>query len=257
MDDEANQHQNTPSAADLDAQLAADEAARNQPAEENPMEDAPETLEQAQQEAEQAEQPEKHEDSDEFSKRIARMAFEKRKAEKEARELRQRIEQLEGKAPPPSQEEDIQRQVQQKAAELARIQAYNDRANAIYQQGCQEFTDFGQQLTNLREMGVISQEFVEAADETGDAAKVLYYLSKNLDKAEQIASLSNHRMGVEMGKLAAKLSAPPPPKPQSKAPPPIKPVGGNPKREMGDMEMSIDEYMRKEDERHAQRRYRR
>lgn len=254
MTDEANQHQNTPSAADLDAQLAADEAARKEPDAqvEEPKVEEPEVQEQK----EDAEpEQEKHESDDDFEKRIARIAFEKRRAEKEARELRRRIEELEGRAPPAPKDEEMQRQIEQKALEMAKVQQYNDRANSIYQQGCQEFQDFPQKIAQLRDMGVVSREFVEAADESGDAAKVLYYLSKNLDQAEQIASLPVHKMGVAMGKLVTKLSAPPPVKPQSKAPPPIKPVSGAPKRELGDMEMSIEEYMRREDERQAKRRF--
>lgn len=260
MENEANQHQNTPSAADLEAQIAADEAARNAPEADNPLE--PEVSEQAAQpEPEETESAvdETDEREEEFSKRISRMAFEKRQAEKQAKELQKRLAELEGKAPKPTLDEELQREVERRVAEqkaAQEVNAYNQRANDIYQQGLGQFKDFGEQLTRLRDMGVISREFVESADETGEPAKVLYYLSKNLDEAERISSLPPHRMGTAMGKIAAKLTTPAP-KPQSKAPKPIAPIGGNTKRELSIDDMPLDEYMRLEDERWANRRARR
>lgn len=79
----------------------------------------------------------------------------------------------------------------------------------------------------------------DAIYETDIPARVAYHLAKNPDEARRIAALSSARQALEIGKLEAKLTeakpetppstaepAPPKPKEASKAPEPIKPVGG-------------------------------
>lgn len=254
---EANVFQNTPTASDLDAAIAADEAARlvgdntdHQPDDAEPAAPGGGGKEPPPEETETSEEPER--DDGEFEKRISRLAFEKRQAEKRARELQQRLDRTEGKAPPLDKDEEVARLVEQRAAELADLHAYNAKANEVYKAGCETYPDFDQRLANFRDLGGISREVVEAADEAGDAHKIIHWLSRNLDEAERIMKMSPHRMGAALAKINAKVNAP---KPQTKAPAPIKPIQGQAKSEPSMDDMPIDEWMRREDERMSTRRW--
>lgn len=235
----ANQHQNTPSIDDLEAQILADEAARHVPDEppakvEEPVEPEPE-----------AEEP-KHEDT-ETEKRIARLAFEAREQRKIAKAATEELARLRGQAPPLPQDQELDARVEARAREIATQQAHNATANAIYQAGVKEFgNDFDKKLALFGEAGIaLSPQMIEAAAEAGDAHKIIHYLGRNIDEAERIANLPPHLMGAALAKIAAKPIAV---KQQSKAPAPIKPIAGKAKAELSDEEMEIGEYMRREDE---------
>jgi hypothetical protein len=84
---------------------------------------------------------------------------------------------------------------------------------------------------------VVTESMVEAIYAEGELGiRISYELAKNPAEAERIAALSPARQAAEIGKLAVKLSAAPvvEPKKPSKAPEPIKPVGG--KESAGDKE---------------------
>lgn len=67
----------------------------------------------------------------------------------------------------------------------------------------------------------ITQEMVEAAQASEDGVKLLYHLAKHQDEAKRIAALPPILAAVEIGKIAAKLTAPPPTAPSvTRAPPP-------------------------------------
>lgn len=247
----ANADQGTPSGSDLDAQLAADELARKAP------EPSPEPVEEPEIIEPEAEKPDPIDEQTDFEKRIARLAFQEREARKIARQLTEENARLRGQAPPLEKDDEIVRQVEQRASELAAMKVYNDKANAIYEAGVKEFPDFQSKIDGFKTAGMpLSTELIEAAIEVGDAHRLIHYLGKNLDEAERIMNLKPHQMGAALGKLAIKASAPIV-KQQSKTPSPIKPIGGATKAELSDTDMPIDEYMRKEDERVWNRRYRR
>ncbi len=88
---------------------------------------------------------------------------------------------------------------------------------------------------------------IMSADEMGP--KLAYHLAKHPEEAERIASLPVPRQAAEMGKLEVKLSTPETePKTPSKAPAPIKPVGGKggPSDEMPKDTDDIKTWMSKE-----------
>lgn len=255
---EANQHQNTPSGADLEAQLAADEASRyvpNEPDEapvpeaEKPAQEAAEAPPEADPEPEAKADPE----PDEFEKRISRMAFEKRAAEKAVRQLQERLDRLEGKAPPLEKDAEFEQQVEIRAKQLAAQNAFNERGNQVYRDGVKAFPDFDSKLAALNELGGISPQLQDAACEAGDAHKILHYLGKNLDEAERIMKMPPAAMGAALAKIDGKINTPSPPKPQSKAPPPIKPLAGKGTLELDDEKMPLAEYMKREDARWRER----
>lgn len=72
----------------------------------------------------------------------------------------------------------------------------------------------------------ITGEMAEAIKAVDNGPELAYYLGKNPDLAAKIASLDGRRQFLEIGRLQAEISARKPPSAeQSKAPPPIKPVG--------------------------------
>lgn len=71
----------------------------------------------------------------------------------------------------------------------------------------------------------LTRPMVEALVDSDQAAKLMAYMASNPDDIARIATLSEARQAAELGKLEAKLASAPTPKP-SKAPNPIKPVGG-------------------------------
>lgn len=248
---QANQNQNTPSADALEAQIAADEAARNQP---EPTETTVDPEAEAESEPKAEPEPEaKEEKSDdeqsEFEKRLARLAFKEREARNRARALEEEVARLRGQAPPLSPDDATEKLVQERAAALAAQQVFNDKANAVHRQGLETFPDFQQRLNELHAAGVnLTNPMVEAAIDVGDAHKVIHYLARNIDEAETIVALPPARMGAALAKIAAKIAATPV-RSVSKAPPPIKPLGGKGRAEPNEDTMPISEYMAREDER--------
>lgn len=109
------------------------------------------------------------------------------------------------------------------AQKIADTQLFNQRCDQIYESGTKEFNDFDAALGNFQMLGGLPRALVEAAEATGNPAKVIYELGKNPDEAMRIMNLPPVRMGVELAKRA---NASPAPKPISKAPAPISPVDG-------------------------------
>ena len=92
-------------------------------------------------------------------------------------------------------------------------------------------------------LGGLQPAVVEAAMETGEAAKVLYELGKNPDEAARIMALPPTKMAVAVAKIAVKPSSAPA---VSKAPPPIKSLNGSGgKVETDPSKMTMDEWEKK------------
>lgn len=244
-----NQHQNTPSDAELDAQIKADEAARHIP---------DETEKEKDDVADKVENTETHEsepEDDEVSKRISRLAYEAREAKNIAKALQAEIARMRGEAPPLAKDEEINQQVEARARQIAAQQAHNANASAIYAAGVKEYgkEDFDKKLGEWHSAHIhISNEMIEAASEVGDAHKILHWLGKNIDEAERISNLAPHKMGAALAKISTKTAVTV--KAQSKAPAPIKPISGKNMSTMADEDIPMEEYIRREDERQLQRR---
>jgi hypothetical protein len=120
--------------------------------------------------------------------------------------------------------EEIQRQ----AALLAEQNAWNAKAEDLWNKGTSKFNDFGVQIGNMSALlgGNIPRPLTEAALATGDAETVLYELSKDLGETARIALLPPSQQGVEIAKFAQKVKTRSAPQ-VSGAPAPITPqVGG-------------------------------
>jgi hypothetical protein len=235
----ANSQQNTPSLSTLEAQLAEDPAAE-QAAEPETKEPEPTT-----------EEP----DESAAEKRIARLAHAERDQRRQITALNAELARMRGQAPALPQNEEIDHQVRTRvAAEVAQA-AHNTKANAIHKAGMQAYPDFETQLIALREVGGLSPDLIEAAAEAGDAHKIFHYLGKNLDEAERVMALAPAAQGAALARINAKVNAAPAPKPQSKIPPPIKPVaGGSNSGEPDESKMSMADYCALEDGRQYNRR---
>lgn len=149
-------------------------------------------------------------------------------------------------------EQEIDRRVQEKAAQLAQVAEFNKTCNEIAATGEKEFKDWGDALKNLTMVGAVGEhanpEFLETAVELQSPHKVLHYLGTNLDQAKRIAEMSPKRMALELARLEAVLNAPAPIAPMppvSNAPAPIIPVGGQAKPgnpDIADPNLSPDDW---------------
>lgn len=110
--------------------------------------------------------------------------------------------------------------VEKRAAEIAYWKDFNAKADQINAAGQKQFSDWGDALGNLNAAGIMSPALVEAAQEAGAPEAILHYLGSDLEEASRVAGLPPIRMGVELAKLAGKLTAPKG-RPVSRAPDPI------------------------------------
>lgn len=178
--------------------------------------------------------------------RIDELTRLRREAERERDAYRRMLdERRAGEEPAPPQQPvgDIDALAQMRAREIVAQQAFDAACNDAYAKGSEQFgeDEFSAAVTNLRLSGVVERrDFIEAALDTGDPARVLYALGKDPDRAAALLALSPTRMAIEMDRMAR---AAPPSKPISGAPPPVKPVTGTAKAEPNESEMSIDEWM--------------
>ncbi len=150
---------------------------------------------------------------------------------REKYELKAEIDKKGTPAPTPAAEtkptqqlsqQEIDRLVTQRAAELNNVKSFNDQCNAAYEKGIAAHPDFQAKLNILNSLagGVVQREIVEAALETGDGEEVLYELGSKPELAQELMGLSPARMAVKMAQIANKLPKKGV-KPISKAPAPI------------------------------------
>lgn len=163
-----------------------------------------------------------------------------------------------GQQPQPSQDE-ISRQIEERATAIAAANEFTRRCNEAAEAGRQVFPDFDQRVAQLKKTVDANDgqqvqaynTFLSAALETGQAPQIIHQLAGDLNEAGRILSLSPVKMAVELAKMALK-----PAPQQSQAPRPINPVGtapsnrspilpDDPDRADG---LSIDDWMRRRDE---------
>ena len=136
---------------------------------------------------------------------------------------------------------ELAQQEQVKAAEHAQQEAresYQSRVNAFKE----KHADF-EQVAESPDVQV-SMPMAAAILHSENGPNLQYYLGQNPNEAERIRQLSPPLQLLELGKIEAKLTAPPPPKPAvSAASAPIKPLSGAaPSSQKSPEDMSMDEY---------------
>jgi hypothetical protein len=96
----------------------------------------------------------------------------------------------------------------------------------------------------------ITQQVAEVILETDDPPAIAYYLGQNPEEAAAIAQMTPHQIGRAIGRIEAKLSAPPAsdaprqpePKTVTKAPAPVTTLSGSPAVKKSYEDMSPKEY---------------
>jgi hypothetical protein len=171
-----------------------------------------------------------------FQRRIDTLTREKsesvRAAQAIAEENRQLRETLQAKetpdpaAKPPTKPQapaQGELDVETRAAAIAAQREFDRNCNDIYAKGKEAYPDFDDSLKSYANLGGLTPQFIEATMEAGDAHVILQELSKDMDEASRIMSLTPTRQAVALAKVAAKLQAVPK---TSSAPPPIRPLAG-------------------------------
>lgn len=187
-------------------------------------------------EAEQPKEPSRVFTQEELDAAIGkRLAREQRKWE---REQAAKLAELQAKLPPDrpveasqfeSPEAYAEALAQRKAEELlakrdaerqhaALVEAYHDRE----EEARAKYSDF-EQVAYRRDLPV-SEVMAETIRASDIGPEIAYHLGHHPDEAARIFRLSPFLQAKEIGKLEAKLTASPPTKPVTSAPPPIAPV---------------------------------
>lgn len=187
-------------------------------------------------------------------------------AEEDARKAKELIAQIKGATPPDSNAQptakpvgmtdaEMEKLIEERAVQKAQLAAFNSACNQVDATGKKEFADWKESLDNLTLVGALGKDvpsmFLETAVELKDPHKILHHLGKNMDEAARIAKLPPQKMAVEMARIEASFSAPPPPIPVSAAPPPVIPVAGATKISSGSLDdptLSNEEWQRLRDE---------
>lgn len=205
------------------------------------------------QEAEQTETQEAREKRTPwFERRIGELTREKYEARRAAEDATRRAQELEARiAQQPQGEQpqtaDVMSIAERIANERLAEREYEKAASSVVEQGKSEFPDFQRSIANLTMLGM-DDNFVQVAIDSEAPHKVIHYLGQeaNLDEAARILSLPPAKQARELARLEYKLNQPPPPKPVSKAPAPINPIGSGGVTDSGlSDELPIDEWMRR------------
>lgn len=164
--------------------------------------------------------------------REAKEAAEARAAALEALLKAQGVEVPGADASPATPAALTREQITAEAARLVAVQQFNQRCDAVYEDGLKAHGDgFKEAVDNLNAAGVMGDAaFLEALLETEAPSDVIHYLGKDPAQGMRIAELPPLKRAIELDRLARQLKtpvAPPPPPPLSKAPAPITPIGGD------------------------------
>lgn len=89
-----------------------------------------------------------------------------------------------------------------------------------------------------------TQQALEVLSGSENGVAVADYLGRNRAEAQRLAAVPSHLQAYELGKLEARLTAPPKPKPTTSAPAPFEPVGARGSVEADPAKMSTDDWMK-------------
>lgn len=122
---------------------------------------------------------------------------------------------------------EFDKAVEAEATRRANINAFNNRCNDVEDKGSKAFgTKWNAakaQLGILDDEGRIPFDLLTTALETDDPAKVLFELGNDIEKATEFMAMTPLRRAIAMAKIADTKAVP---RKESKAPPPVEPIGG-------------------------------
>lgn len=187
-----------------------------------------------------------------FQKRIGELTRDKYEAKRqadtvaqEAAQLREQLARYQQGDYEDAPQADVQTLARQEAQRMVAEQTFNESCNRVYEAGKAEFPDFDNAVANLQMVGV-NRDFLELATTSDAGAKLIQHLGNDLDEAARIAALPPVQMARELTRLEYKLAQAPAPKPVSKAPAPITPIGSGGVSAPGLRDdLPIDEWMRR------------
>lgn len=179
-------------------------------------------------------------------KRIHEETNKRRQAEDRARDLEAELTRVRGGTAPtdppadgaPPSIDEIRRQereaIRREETVNAEVARRNKACNAVFDKGIADIPDFTDAQDSLitafgHEINT-KPEFLDAITELDNGHQVFAELGRNPAEAERILGLSPVKMALEIARLGDKLAKPatPAPKPISRVPAPVTPVGGQP-----------------------------
>lgn len=150
-----------------------------------------------------------------------------RKAERLEREAAGRQPQQTDPQQPPANLTDAQ--IEERATALAAQREYQKAVTRTIDSGNTKYGEaaFIASCNTLASLGANEQPaFMQAVTDLDHGADILHHLGANPELAARVMAMPPVRMAMELARLEGKITAPPPPKPVSKAPAPITPVEG-------------------------------
>jgi hypothetical protein len=167
--------------------------------------------------------------------------------EQRLREIEQRQAQYDGSPQPAPTQEDIDRLIDQRAAEKLAIQQHNARVEEWDKAGKESFGEdkFKAACETVANMSSAEQRrmLLAIALDVEGGQRAIIEMADDPEEAERILAMPPHRMALALTKLGATPT--PEPKPVSRLPPPIRPPSGGRARGQPDPEKgSWDEYKR-------------
>lgn len=168
----------------------------------------------------------------------------------------------------PNNPGDIQRQINEAAAQMAATQEFTRRCNEVAEAGRRSYGNFDQRvqrLTGLVDANDTQQvqqynNFLSACMETGQASRLIYELGGDLNEASRIMAMTPVKMAVELTRLSTR-----PGTDTSNAPRPLTPMASAsqsnrtviaPDDPEGADTLSIEDWMRRREEQISTRRQR-
>ncbi len=115
----------------------------------------------------------------------------------------------------------LNKQKEAQAQQAAKAE-FQDSVQGLINKGVAEFDDYDSVVVDNPAL-VVSDDFVRDVTEMESGHLVAYYLGKNIDKANEIQSLSPYKRAIALNKIEAQLTAKASKK-TTTAPPPIEPL---------------------------------
>lgn len=171
---------------------------------------------------------------DPLQKRIDELTRKRHEAERERDELRAKLASKTPAEEAQSETVDLEILAERKAAEILAQREYTKRVNDWATAGNKEFgkEEFTEKSNALAGLGAVERpEFMQIItdpDLISDGHRVVAALADDPEEAMRILSLSPLKMSAALVKYAEKVGKPKE-KPVSKAPDPLKPIGGTAK----------------------------
>lgn len=143
---------------------------------------------------------------------------------------------------------------QQQAAE----ERFNEACNNVYQRGKQEYADFDDAVRALVDVGAGQRpDFLSAVAQLPDGHRVYRQLAADLDNAGRIMRLPPMQMAMELALLSGRgngAATPAEPVRHSRAPAPLRPIGGTSRAPQRLENMSMADFIKQRDKEEAERR---